>query len=168
MASQRARVFFDLQRQLPGWRQHERTWGALQPLSERRAAEQTSENGDEKHRAFAGAGLSPTGAIHSFQRVGQYCRLHRRAILKTEIEDAMHDFIGQIEIMKTHFSFNRLHRKHRSIPGGNALRRLALDSQRVASLCHVPLSVQHQLFLAPLSAGAPSSRPGRTIPCGHQ
>src|SRR5690606_1689359 len=94
-------IVANLLHQLARRRDDERTRLADIALAFDGIVEQIIEHGDEKCGGFAGAGLGLADGIVAAQRMRQYRRLNRRAVLKAEIGNAVQQPRVETEIVKT-------------------------------------------------------------------
>ena len=107
VAGQIARVFFDLQGELPGWRQHEGASGPRRQRMRQRKLQLSGENRDEKRGGFAGARLRLPGDVVVGEAVRQHFALNGRALLETERVDCRHDGTRQREFVEADHVLDR-------------------------------------------------------------
>ena len=82
-----------------------------------RVAQQVVENGDQKGRGLAGAGLGLADGVVALQGMRHDRSLDRRAILEAQVRDGTHQFIAQAQVVKAGAALQRIDRELVQRPG---------------------------------------------------
>ena len=96
-----------LKDQLPGGGDHQNPGRSGLPPALDGVVQHPGNNGDEKGRCLAGAGLGPAAGVLAGQGAGKNFGLDRRTILETQIMNGVHQRIGEDEIVKAGLAFGR-------------------------------------------------------------